>query len=155
MGVSAQRWDLLLRDAVLFVRLPLPTSAAFMCAFSHLSLEGLFLTESLNHCLKSDCQHRAWSDWSQLQGWQPSPEIHVNVNDQFILLSLLPCKYSLSGRIWPALHMDVLTKKALVPAMCKSVPFFASLHSLLRRAVTVPPVPFGLSQPFPRQVWAG
>lgn len=40
-GVSAQRWDLLLRDAVLFVRLPLPTSAAFMCEFSHLSLESV------------------------------------------------------------------------------------------------------------------
>lgn len=60
-----------------------------------------------------------------------------------------------SGRIWLALHTDVLRKKALVPAVCKSVPFIASLHSLLRRSVTAPPVCFGLSQAFPQQAWAG
>lgn len=47
-----------------------------------------------------------------------------------------------------------LWKKALVPAVCKSVPFIASLPSPLRRAVTTPPIHLGLSQPFPRQALA-
>lgn len=79
----------------------------------------------------------------------------MNVNYQFILLSLLPCKYSLSGRIWPALHMDVLMKKALIPTVHKPVPFIAILQSLLRRTVTAPSVHFGLSQLLPWQAWAG